>query len=209
MERREVEAFHKLYYDTPKRTWQNTYWMGVPVLKCPLDMWVYQELINEVRPDYIIETGTAFGGSALYMAHVCDQLQKGEVLTVDLRGRPNHTLPKHDRIEYVSGSSTGSNTLAHIRERVGDGTVLVILDSDHSYEHVIKELRIYGKLVTLGSYMVVEDSNINGHPAHPDFGPGPMEAIERFLGEQDGFEVDESREKFFMTFNPRGYLRKK
>lgn len=186
--------------------------MGTPILKCPFDMWVYQEIVYETQPDYIIETGTAFGGSALYLAHLCDNLGKGRVLTVDLRGRPNHTPPEHERIEYIKGSSTGSNTLARIREEIGGedkpGTVLAILDSDHSYEHVIKELRIYSRLVTPDSYLIVEDSNVNGHPVHPEFGPGPMEAIERFLRETDEFTVDESREKFFVTFNPRGFLRK-
>lgn len=205
---RTVNRFHELYYDNPKQTWQNTYWCGVRVLKCPLDLWVYQELISEIRPDYIIETGTAFGGSALYMAHVCDQFDRGRILTVDLEERPGHTPPEHERIEYITGSSTDAEVVNRIRERL-DGTVMVILDSDHSYSHVIEEMRIYGEMVTPGSYMIAEDSNVNGNPVYPNFGAGPMEAIEKFTTETEEFEVDKSRQKFFMTFNPRGYLQKK
>ena len=86
--------------------------------------------------------------------------------------------------------------------------MLVILDSDHRYAHVLDELRAYADVVTVGSYVVVEDTNVNGHPAYPEFGPGPMEAVDAFLAEDDRFVIDAGREKFFMTFNPRGYLKK-
>lgn len=82
------------------------------------------------------------------------------------------------------------------------------MDSNHTKSHVLSEMRVYGDLVTHGSYMVVEDSNLNGHPVDPRFGPGPFEAIGEFLAERDDFVVDETREKFYLTFNPRGYLRK-
>ena len=90
----------------------------------------------------------------------------------------------------------------------GAGTVLVVLDSDHSRDHVLAEPRAYAPLVTPGSYLVVEDTNINGHPVYEAFGPGPMEAVQDFLKERDDFEADRSREKFLLTFNPRGWLRK-
>ena len=85
---------------------------------------------------------------------------------------------------------------------------MVILDSDHRKPHVLEELRIYGRLVPKGSYVVVEDSNINGHPVFPGYGPGPMEALEEFLAENKDFAIDETMEKHLMTFNPKGYLRK-
>jgi cephalosporin hydroxylase len=90
----------------------------------------------------------------------------------------------------------------------GAGRVLVVLDSDHSRDHVLAELRAYAPLVTPGSYLVVEDTNVNGHPVYEAFGPGPMEAVQDFLKERDDFEVDRSREKFLLTFNPGGWLRK-
>jgi cephalosporin hydroxylase len=85
---------------------------------------------------------------------------------------------------------------------------MVVLDSDHTRDHVLAELRAYKDLVSLGCYLVVEDSCINGHPVVPQYGPGPMEAIELFLQECDWFEIDREREKFFLTFNPSGYLKR-
>jgi len=201
-----TDAFHRLYYDTA--VWKDTYWLGVPTQKCPLDLWIYQELLHEQRPDLIVETGTAHGGSALYMACVCDQLGRGEVVTVDIY--PIEGRPRHDRVTYVTGSSTAPEVTAEV-ERLAEGRdrVLVILDSDHARDHVLEELRIYGGLVSPGSYLVVEDTNVNGHPVFREHGPGPMEALDVFLAETDEFEIDAAREKFFLTFNPRGFLRKR
>jgi cephalosporin hydroxylase len=100
--------------------------------------------------------------------------------------------------------------VARVRDFVEDREpVVVILDSDHGKDHVLEELRRYAPLVTSGSYLIVEDTNINGHPVLPDFGPGPMEAVETFLSESDDFSVDTTREKLMLTFNPRGYLRRR
>ncbi len=85
----------------------------------------------------------------------------------------------------------------------------MILDSDHRREHVLRELELYSRFVTPGCYLVVEDTNINGHPVAPTFGPGPMEAVRDFLASTDDFEVDHSREKLLLTFNPSGYLRRR
>lgn len=200
-----TDAFHRLYYDTI--VWKDTYWLGVPTQKCPLDLWIYQELLHEQRPDLIIETGTAHGGSALYMACVCDQLGRGEIVTVDIY--PIEGRPRHGRITYVTGPSTAPEVVAEV-ERLAEGRdrVLVILDSDHARDHVLEELRIYNRFVSPDSYLVVEDTNVNGHPVFPEHGPGPMEAVDQFLTETGEFEVDVAREKFFLTFNPRGFLRK-
>ncbi|MFK4426337.1 cephalosporin hydroxylase [Bacillus sp. RC51] len=92
--------------------------------------------------------------------------------------------------------------------RKPDDVILVILDSDHSKEHVLKELQLYKSIVTTGSYMIVEDTCINGNPILPDWGPGPMEAVEEFLTKNNNFIVDETRHKFFISFNPNGFLKK-
>jgi cephalosporin hydroxylase len=114
------------------------------------------------------------------------------------------------RLTYVVASSTDPQVVAQVAERARTaGTVLVVLDSDHSRDHVLAELRAYAPLVTPGSYLVVEDTNVNGHPVYEAFGPGPMEAVLDFLKERDDFEVDRSREKFLLTFNPGGWLRKR
>ena len=103
-QRRVVDAFHRLYYDRHETTWTSTSWLGTTVLKCPLDLWNYQEILVETRPDLIIETGTHLGGSALYMAGICDLIGSGRIVTVDVEDRPGR--PVHGRITYLEGSST-------------------------------------------------------------------------------------------------------
>ena len=204
-----VSPFHKLYYDTHVfgKTWGNTFWLGIPTQKCPLDLWIYQEIIFEVRPDVIIECGTAKGGGALFLASMSDFVDNGRVVTIDIEDREGR--PKHKRIKYLLGSSTSKEIVEKVRNLIKDGDkVMVILDSDHHKEHVLNELKIYSKFITKGSYLIVEDTNINGHPVAPDFGPGPMEAVEEFLRENKNFVVDKNKEKFYLTFNPKGYLQK-
>jgi cephalosporin hydroxylase len=204
-----VERFTEVYYEGALfgETRADTRWLGVRTDKCPLDLWIYQELLYELRPDLIVETGTAFGGSALYFASLLDLLDNGRVLTIDLQVQEDR--PEHPRIEYFSGSSVAPATLDHVRTAAeGAGTVLVVLDSDHRKEHVLEELRLYAPLVTPGSYLVVEDTILNGHPVSPDFGPGPMEATEEFLRGDPRFTSDRRREKLYLTFNPKGYLRR-
>jgi cephalosporin hydroxylase len=207
-DRRVVLPFHRLFYNSGKQTWSNTHWLGVAAQKCAFDLWVYQEVLHELRPAVIVESGTANGGSALFLASICDLLEHGEVVTVDIAGEPGR--PSHERITYLSGSSTEPAMVERVKQLVASRSpVIVILDSDHSRDHVLNELRLYAPLVSAGSYLIVEDSNINGHPVVPDFGPGPAEAVTQFLTETDQFEIDRSREKFFLTFNPSGYLRKR
>jgi cephalosporin hydroxylase len=202
-----VDAFHRLYYDAPERTWQDTWFLGVATQKCPLDLWVYQEIVHRLRPELIVETGTAHGGSALYLATLCDLVGRGEVVSVDVLDLPGR--PAHPRIRYIHGSSTDPAVVEEVRAAAeGKSPVMVVLDSDHSYAHVRGEIEAYAGLVTPGSYLVVEDTNVNGHPVALDFGPGPYEAVEELLARGEGFVVDESCEKFHMTFNPRGYLRR-
>lgn len=175
--------------------------------KCPLDLWIYQEIIFELRPDLIIETGTCYGGSTLFLAHMCEMIGNGKVISVDLKALA--TRPWHDRIGYIAGSSIDQAVIKFISKKATSArTILVILDSDHNRDYVLKEMECYAPLVTKGSYLIVEDSDVNGHPICPDHGPGPAEAITDFLKTHPEFEVDLSREKFMMTQNPGGYLRK-
>jgi cephalosporin hydroxylase len=201
-----VRTFNKLYHSSKTQTWKDTFWLGVPVLKCPLDLWIYQELVWSLRPDVIVETGTFKGGSAYFFATVCELIGHGRVVTIDIE--PQESRPVHDRIEYVTGSSIAAPVLEHVRKATGAAaTTLVVLDSDHSFFHVLPELRAYSQFVTEGSYLVVEDTNIDGVPVRPEDGRGPNEAVEAFLAETDRFERDPSLEKFFLTFNPGGFLR--
>lgn len=204
-----MDEFHDLYYnglagDGP--VFMRTHWMGVPCLKCPLDLWTYQEIIAEIRPDLILETGTYSGGSALYLAHVLDGIGKGEIVTIDINN--DQPRPSHPRIRYVKGSSADRELIASILDSRSTETRMVILDSDHSKRHVLDELNLLSPYVSVGSYLIVEDTNVNGHPTYPSFGEGPFEAVEEFLSRTADFVVDESREKFLMSFNPRGYLKR-
>ncbi len=202
-----VDAFHRLYYEAGPRTWQDTRWLGVRALKCPMDLWAYQEILHDVRPELVVETGTFEGGSALFLASVMDQLGRGSVLSIDIEERPGR--PRHRRVRYLRGSSVAPKVLKQVhRAARRRGRVLVVLDSDHSRDHVLSELRAYAPFVSVGSYLVVEDTNVNAHPVLPEFGPRPAEAVEIFLGEHLEFVRDRSREKLMMTFNPGGFLRR-
>lgn len=203
-----VRRFHDLYY----RRWLagsdtiNLSWFGYQLLKCPLDVWLYQELLVRTRPAVVVEAGTYCGGSALYMAMILDQIGHGRVITVDIDPKPDR--PQHPRITYLTGSSTDPQIVAQVRDAVGQDRAMVILDSDHSADHVHQEMLLYNSLVQVGDYLIVEDTNVNGHPVWPDFGAGPMEAVDRFLSETDAFVIDKGCERFLLTMNPRGYLKR-
>lgn len=204
-----ITRFHRLYYDSALLggTLKNTFFLGIPTRKCPLDTWLYQEIIYDKKPDLIIECGTSHGGSALYMASICDLIDYGNIVTIDIEDLPR---PTHKRIKYLLGSSTDPKIVNQVKEAmVGKEKIMVILDSDHSESHVLKELRIYNKFVTKGQYLIVEDTNVNGHPVYLEHGPGPMEALDEFLKTSNDFVVSDIEHKFLLTFNPRGYLIKK
>lgn len=201
------DQFHRLYYHVSRRTWKDTWYRGTLTYKCPTDMWVYQELIDTLRPGLVVETGTFRGGSAAFIADRLELAGHGEVVTIDVDVQPDR--PQHPRLTYLTGSSVAPEIVEEVRRRVVPGLpVLVILDSDHSQAHVAAELAAYAPLVTEGSYLIVEDTNVNGHPAAPDHGPGPWEAVEDFLADGPPFEVDERCERYFLTQNPRGFLRR-
>lgn len=208
-----VDRFSDLYYSKIENfTGLHTIvlsWMGYELFKCPLDLWIYQEFITANRPDLIIEVGTYKGGSALYLASICDLVGVGKIVTVDIDTTHDLIRPRHPRISYLAGSSTDPSIIAEIKKRAeGISNVLVILDGDHMRDHVLEELRLYSDLIAPGGLLVVEDTNINGHPTYPDFGPGPWEAVDAFLAENSEFVPDRSFERFLLTMNPRGYLRR-
>lgn len=114
----------------------------------------------------------------------------------------------------MNGSSTSKEIFNAVKKRIGNKKAIVILDSNHEKSHVLKEMMLYGDLVPVGSYLLVQDSNVNGHPTFPKYGPGPWEAIDEFMnagGKSEGgatFEIDRSRELFFFSMHPRGYLKR-
>ena len=150
-----VEAFYREYGKSG--VWFGTFWLGRHVYKCPTDLWMYQEILHDTRPDLIIETGTFSGGSALFLASMCDLIGGGRIVTIDVE--PQDDLPVHPRIKYLAGSSVAPDILEQVREEAsGDDRVMVILDSDHSKDHVLAELREYAPLVSDDCYLIVEDT---------------------------------------------------
>jgi cephalosporin hydroxylase len=144
--------------------------LGTPVQKLPLDLWLFQELIVELRPDLIIETGTFAGGSALFYASVMDALGEGRIVT--LTSTPTQPAPLIHGLNTSPGLPPIRRVVDQVRARAESAErVIVILDSDHTKEHVLGEIHAYAPLVTLGSVLIVEDTDINGHPVDPHFGP--------------------------------------
>ena len=204
LDRAAISRAHDVLYLSD--AWTEATWLGAQALKNPLDLWVYQEIMFETRPELVIETGTYRGGSAFFLASICDLLGAGEVVSIDIE-QVRDDYPGHSRITYLGGrSSTDPDVLAEVRARADGKRTLVILDSDHSQPHVAAELAEYAQLVPVGGYVIVEDSNIG--QIRKDLLPGPLEAIETFLATTNAFEIDRVREKFLITFNPSGYLRR-
>lgn len=183
-------------------------WLGVPTWKLPSDMWVYQEIVEETRPDLIVETGTQYGGSARFYASLFDLYGEGEVLTVDIDTSPVHpSVRDHPRVTVFEASSTAPEVLEQVAVRAKGRRTMVVLDSDHKQHHVAEELRLYSDLVSPGCYLVVEDTAL-GTRYLPGWG-GSLAAVEEWLPGHPEFERDTSREKFLVTVNPGGYLRRR
>ena len=206
-----TEKFQQIYYYS--LVWLNsTTWLGVPSEQTPTDNWSMQEVISEIRPDYIIETGTANGGTTLFYATVLSYVNpEGKVITIDVEPHIDKAskLPIwKQNVEVIVGSSVDPKVTDHIVQEVSGKKVLVTLDSLHTHDHVLREMEIYSKMITPGSYLVVQDTNINGHPVVPGWGSGPMEAVTDFMKTHDTFVADRSREKFLLTHYPQGWLKR-
>lgn len=198
-----LDAFHRAYYSSG--VWEDTRWMGVPIAKAPTDMIAYAEILHETKPDLLIETGTWFGGSALYYAQLFDLLGRGRVISIDVQ--KHDSRPTHKRITYAVGSSTDPEAVSWLAGEAADNRTMVVLDSDHRRRHVLAELEAYAPLVSVGHYLVVEDTNMNGRPISWKQGPGPGEALDEWLPQHPEFERDERPERFMLTFQPGGWLR--
>jgi cephalosporin hydroxylase len=207
-----IREFNILYYHGIDNVplYLTTSWLGVPTLKCPLDTWIYQEILHRTRPEVIVELGVYYGGSTLFLASICDLLQSGTILACDIDlSKVYPEVRQHPRICLFEGNSVDPAVVAEIERSCAGKRTMVILDSDHSEMHVLEELRTYSRLVTPGCYLICEDTNINGHPAFPDFGPGPYEAVQKFLLENPDWQCDPECERLLVTFNPNGYLKKR
>ena len=161
----------------------------------------------ETRPELIVETGTYRGGSAFFLASICDLLGAGEVVSIDVEPvRDDYPRAPADHVPRRAARRPIPRSSPRFARAPRGSATLVVLDSDHSQAHVEAELAAYAPLVPVGCYVIVEDSNIG--QIRKDLLPGPLEAIETFLAGTDEFEIDREREKFLITFNPSGYLRR-
>jgi cephalosporin hydroxylase len=205
-----ADKYHCWCYNT--KVWQRTTWMGVTTYKSPADMWNYQEILFALKPALVIEFGTAFGGSALFFASVMRQIgNRFRVLSVDIEDKRIDVKAKRDPdIQLLTMSSTDERVSFLIQElrHIFPGPIFAILDSDHRKPHVLRELKLLRPLLVSGDYLIIEDSNINGHPVNPGWGPGPFEAIDEYLRMfPDDYQHDIEREaKFGFTFAPNGFL---
>lgn len=156
-----LEEYHKIWYNA-SFTWPYTHFLGIGLMKCPNDLWMYQQIMTRLRPINIVETGTYHGGSALWFAFLQDMLRidDGQVFTVDYEAYDLEPIVRHPRISYLHGNSVDEKLVAGIAEELINGPTLVILDSDHSSEHVRRELELYAPLCKVGDWLVVEDTNI-------------------------------------------------
>lgn len=200
--------YFRQYYDLG--VWKRQHYRGIRILKVPTDLWNYQEIFTERGIEWVVETGSAHGGSALYFADLLTLAgAQGKVITIDI-SHAALQIRQHPRIEFVNASSGALETAALVSQMLPAqrGALFMILDSDHSKAHVLRELEILTPLLRRGDYLVVEDSCVNGHPVRPEFGPGPMEALEEFLRlHPQMFLPDLEREaKFGYTAAPSGYL---
>ncbi len=192
-------------------------WLGVPIIQTPEDMILMQELIFKIKPDVIIETGIAHGGSLIYYASLLELLGKGKVIGIDIEIREHNRRaierhPMFKRIELIEGNSISGETIEKIREIMPkDSKVIVCLDSNHTKDHVLKELQLYHGFVNLGGYIVVFDTNTSklaelGACEKMYLNNSPKEAVEDFLKVNGNFEINKYYNKLYISYSPNGYL---
>jgi cephalosporin hydroxylase len=207
-----------VHADRYKYTYNFT-WMGRPIIKFPGDMVAQQEILWKIRPDLVIETGIAHGGSLIFTASILELLGEGEVvgIDIDIRKHNRDEIEKHPmfkRITLIEGGSTDTAIVDQVRAlAAGKKRVLVILDSNHTHQHVYDELLAYAPMVTVGSYMILPDTFIEFFPKgyyadRPwDVGDNPHTAMKKFMSETDDFVIDDHwTSKCMITESIDGYL---
>lgn len=220
---RDVQALSRIWLReiTPHKYAYNFKWMGRPIIQFPQDMMAMQEIVWAVKPDLIVETGIAHGGSILYYASLLELVGHGEVLGIDIDIRAHNreailAHPMAKRVRMLEGSSTDPAVVSQVQEQAQGKKTLVVLDSNHTHDHVLAELNAYAPLVCVGGYCVVMDTLVEDMPDRfftgdrPwRVGNNPKTAVAAYLRGDDRFEVDTNLEaKLLITVAPGGYLRR-
>jgi cephalosporin hydroxylase len=210
-----IDAFHRLYYEG--KLVGDPLWLGMPIMKTPFDLWTYQEILWYTKPDVLLETGTGWGGSAYFFATIMDLLGHGQVITIDDVGDvpalyrwaygedcnlPHTDRPSHPRITYVPGHVLDPTIVAVCQQLTAGKYTMVALDSSHRLEFVRQELACYAPFVTPGCILVIEDTNIDGHPVQGYGHAGPYEAVQEFLETHPDFAIATGLcERYLMSYN--------
>ena len=198
----------------------NFTWMGRPIIQYPQDMIAMQELIWRIQPDLLIETGIAHGGSLIFYASLFELIGKGEVIGIDIDIRAHNRReieahPMFKRITMLEGSAIDETLVDEVKKLAsGKQTIMVCLDSNHTHDHVLREMELYSPFVTAGSYLVVFDTIVEDMPAQMydrpwDKGDNPKTAVWEFLKHTDDFEIDHAIDnKLLISVAPEGYLKR-
>lgn len=217
-------ALKQLGKEWTKLAWENKLsyevnWLGMPIIQTPEDIVVFQEMIYELRPDYIIESGIAHGGSLVFYSSIMEMLDHGEVIGVDIKIFPHNRQrieqhPMFKRITLIEGDAIAQSTIDQVKKHIKpDSNVLVILDSNHTTEHVYHELKHYSNFVKPGGYIVACDTimpDLEGlrYAADDVKTNNALEGVKKFLKENPNFEIDRSWEKYYVTHQPQGFLKR-
>lgn len=198
--------------------WRNQ-WFGVNILQYPTDLMLYQELIHAVKPDVVIETGTDWGGNAIYLATILESVNpKGKIVTIDIDSTHwKKTLATFNvegkdkilnRIVFLEGDAASPEIVQQVKNHVNkDAKVLLILDSLHTKEQVLAELNLYADFVSPNSYVIVNDTQLEGwYPSENK--SQPLSAIKEFLQKNDHFVVDKTMNRFYVSCAPSGFLKR-
>lgn len=194
--------------DLQSRITNETHYFGVKTIKNPLDFWVYREMVFDHKPDVVLEIGNFNGGSALAFAHILDLMGHGVLIGLDLNHNhiPQH-IKDHPRIKLIEGDACSNyDKVSELIPK--DARVLIFEDSAHTYQNTLNVLNTYHSLIKPGDYIVIEDT-ICHHGLDEGPSPGGYEAVEEFVSGNPDFEIDREKENFGITWNPKGFVRRK
>jgi len=196
-------------YHTREIVFNRCRWMGVKALKNPMDLWIYQEILFRVKCDILIEIGSFEGGGTLFFANIFDLIGRGRVVSID-NDRSGFSV-NHERIIEITGDSHSQKVLDRVAPLCEGKRVMVVHDGDHAGDAVLRDLQLYSGLVSKGSYLVVEDGIVDLFPPGDDYGnlqDGPLAAVQAFPAENPDFQPDPECERYLITYNPGGFLKR-